>query len=263
MKQRWITFDLDGTLMQNPFSKWVFPEIAAAVSDLLGKTHDTVTALTAEHEQRMGQGRYVEAYDWDEMLARLCQELGIVKPVDVEELVHKHNVTPKVYLLEENIPQVLQTIKAYGYSLAAVTNGFYKYQAPVMQTLGLADCFDQVITPEKAGTGKPDPAILHLLPGEVVAHVGDRLDHDVQLANRAGIHSVLIEASLSERVRALHPCVRLGDREVLQLCLRKWRKEHRIGQDIAEMDLPKEVKPAFVISSIQELVMLIEEWKGG
>jgi len=35
MTKLWITFDLDGTLMQNPFGKWVFPEIAREVGKAL------------------------------------------------------------------------------------------------------------------------------------------------------------------------------------------------------------------------------------
>lgn len=263
MKQQWITFDLDGTLMQNPFSRWVFPEIAAAVSGMLGMPYDTVSALAAEHERRMAQGRYVEAYDWDEMLAQLCRELGIEKPFDVEELVRKHSFPPKVYLLEPQILQVLQAIRERGYALAAVTNGFYKFQAPVMQTLGLADCFDEIITPEMAGTGKPDPAILDLLAGEVVAHVGDRLDHDVQLANRAGAVSVLVERAISDTARALHPYVRMDDPEVLRLCHEKWRRESRRSSNTAGMQLPGELRPTAVISSIRELVPLAGEWKRG
>ncbi|WP_421617184.1 HAD family hydrolase [Brevibacillus sp. TJ4] len=262
MKQRWITFDLDGTLMQNPFGKWVFPEVAAAVSGKLGMAYDAISALIAEHERRMSEGRYVEAYDWDEMLERLCEKLGIEKPVDVEDVVHEHNFPPKVYLLEPDIPLVLQRLRACGYSLAAVTNGFFKYQAPVMRTLGLERCFDEVITPEMAGTGKPDPAILRLLPGEVVAHVGDRLDHDVQLANAAGIHSVFVDRTMPERLCSLPPHVRAKDQEMLQLCLAKWKKESRMNDNV-EMELPRQLTPDAVICSMQELVALAKEWKEG
>ncbi|CAM3423428.1 HAD family hydrolase [Brevibacillus invocatus] len=263
MSRRWITFDLDGTLMQNPFSKWVFPEIAAAVSGQLGQSYDSVSALTAEHERRMEQGRYVEAYDWDEMLARLCQELGIEKSVDIEELVQKHSISPKVYLLEPEIPQLLLEMKAQGYALAAVTNGFYKYQAPVMQALSLLDCFDEVVTPERAGTGKPDTVILDMLAGKVVAHVGDRLDHDILLANRANAVSVLIERGLSQRASSLFPVQRPHDDEVVQVLQEKRRKESGRMQGITETVLPSEYRPTIVIRSIQELMPFLKEWKGG
>lgn len=261
MSKRWITFDLDGTLMQNPFGKWVFPEIADTVSGQLGKSYDTVAELIAEHEFRMDQGRYVEAYDWDEMLVGLCDRLGIDKPCEIEQLVRKHCVDPKVHLLEPGILEVLEELKRLGYSLAVVTNGFYKFQAPVMEVLGLLDMFEVVITPERVGTGKPDPEILQSLPGKVVAHVGDRLDHDVQLANRSNLSSILIERSLLDAGIELPPSERMKDARVMQLCLEKWRRESR--QDHMEEALPYALTPMAVIFSVRELLALLSEWKGG
>ncbi|MGV2720150.1 UNVERIFIED_CONTAM: hypothetical protein PO554_27185, partial [Klebsiella pneumoniae] len=64
MNKRWITLDLDGTLMQNPFGAWVFPEVASTVSRKLGREHDIVAELIAEHEKRMALRQWVAAYDW-------------------------------------------------------------------------------------------------------------------------------------------------------------------------------------------------------
>lgn len=261
MTKRWITFDLDGTLMQNPFGKWVFPEIAQTVSGKLGRPYDAVAELVAEHERRMAQGRYVEAYDWDEMLEGLCARLGIENSCDIERLVQKHCVHPKVHLLEEGIAQALEEMKKLGFSLAVVTNGFYKYQAPVMETLGLLPLFEVVITPERVGTGKPDPAVLRDLPGEVFAHVGDRLDHDVQLANKCNIVSILIERSLDGQGIDLEPEMRANDQRVLQRCLDKWGKES--GEQLSTDVLPDVFIPRVVVFSVRELLSLLREWKGG
>ncbi|RNB83561.1 HAD family hydrolase [Brevibacillus panacihumi] len=261
MTKQWITFDLDGTLMQNPFGKWVFPEIAQTVSGKLGRPYDTVAELVAEHERRMRQGRYVEAYDWDEMLEGLCARLGIEKPCDIESLVQKHCVHPKVHLLESGIAEALEEMKKLGFSLAVVTNGFYKYQAPVMEALGLLPLFEAVITPERVGTGKPDPAVFRTLPGEVFAHVGDRLDHDVQLANKCNVVSVLIERSLDGQGIDLEPERRATDQRVLQWCLDKWGKES--GETHSTDVLPDLFTPRVVVFSVRELLSLLREWKGG
>lgn len=34
MVKRWITFELDGTIMQNPFIDYVFPEIHNAIYNI-------------------------------------------------------------------------------------------------------------------------------------------------------------------------------------------------------------------------------------
>ncbi|MDF2717685.1 MAG: haloacid dehalogenase, partial [Paenibacillus sp.] len=114
------------------------------------------------------------------------------------QLVLKHSTAPKIYLLEETVIPTLLKLKELGFSLATVTNGFYKFQYPVMKRLGISGLFDEIVTPELAGCGKPDVGIFRGLQesGQIVAHVGDRLDHDVYLANRSGIPSVLIYRDL-------------------------------------------------------------------
>ncbi|GAB1532663.1 MULTISPECIES: HAD family hydrolase [Brevibacillus] len=256
MSKRWISFDLDGTLMQNPFGAWVFPEIARVISGQLGREHDIVSEMVAEHEQRMSQKRYVEAYDWDDILASRCDAWSIEKMIDIEWLVRKHSVMPKVKLLEDGILQMLEEIKKRGFSLAVVTNGFYKFQAPVMEALGLLEYFDEIITPERAGTGKPDPAILQKLQGEVIAHVGDRLDHDVQLANRSHITSILIERNLPEELLKLQPQMRANDHGMPLFCLEKWRRECK---NPLLLELPELFMPRIVIHSMGELLSALDE----
>jgi putative hydrolase of the HAD superfamily len=256
MSKRWISFDLDGTLMQNPFGAWVFPEIARVISSRLGREHDIVSEMVTEHERRMSQERYVEAYDWDDILVSRCDALCIEKKIDIESLVRKHSVMPKVNLLEDGILQMLEETKKRGFSLAVVTNGFYKFQAPVMEALGLLEYFDEIITPERAGTGKPDPAILQKLQGEVIAHVGDRLDHDIQLANRSHVTSILIERKLPEELLRLQPQMRADDHRMRLFCLEKWRRECR---NPLLSELPELFMPRIVIGSMGELLSVLDE----
>jgi putative hydrolase of the HAD superfamily len=103
-------------------------------------------------------------------------------------LVKKHSVPPKVYLLEEGILETLYELRDNGFNLAVITNGFEKYQKPVMDVLGLTHAFNAIITPENAGFGKPQVERVKGLfedDSKIIAHIGDRLDHDVLLANKA------------------------------------------------------------------------------
>ncbi|MGG4444627.1 HAD family hydrolase [Brevibacillus fortis] len=256
MSKRWISFDLDGTLMQNPFGAWVFPEIARVIAGQLGREHDIVSEMVAEHERRMSQERYVEAYDWDDILFSRCDALCIEKTIEIESLVRKHSVIPKVNLLEGGILQMFDEMKKRGFSLAVVTNGFYKFQAPVMEALGLLNYFDEIVTPERAGAGKPDPAILQKLSGEVIAHVGDRLDHDIQLANRSHVTSILIERKLPEDLARLQPQMRANDQRMRLLCLEKWKRECK---NPFLLELPELFMPQIVICSMSELLSVLNE----
>lgn len=226
--ENWITFDLDGTLMQNPFGQWVFPEIEERLSLAAKRPVRLAETLMREHSRRLaGPSPAVAAYDWDGMVQELADSLQAEVSLNIEQLVRKHSAEPKISLLEPGIIAVLETLKLNGYSLAAVTNGFYKYQFPVMEKLGLSGFMTEVVTPERAGCCKPDAAILRNLleRGTVAAHVGDRLDHDVALARAAGVPAVWICRDLPEQLHALLPEKRTQRAEFTELLKRHWDRE--------------------------------------
>src|SRR5690625_7894231 len=109
------------------------------------------------------------------MTADLLRDLSLedVLEIDVEAMVREYSVEPKVYLLEEGIPETLAYLREQGFSLAEVTNGFYKYQFPDLEALGIDGYFDEIITPEETACAKPDVEILDglLKQGEISAHV--------------------------------------------------------------------------------------------
>lgn len=251
--KKWITFDLDGTLMQNPFGKWIFPEVEELIAKQLGRPFQSTEALYLEHQLRMQQNRTVDAYDWDDMVRQLLREQEMDLDIDVEQLVLKHSSIPKIYLLEETVIPVLNRLKERGFRLAAVTNGFYKYQYPVMKALGISDLFDEIVTPEKVGCGKPDIHILQGLQesGRIAAHVGDRLDHDVYLANCSTIPSIFIYRNLPEALRPLSPEKRAKDANFIEICRAKLKAENTCN---VVSPLPPEYIPTYVLFKMEELL---------
>jgi putative hydrolase of the HAD superfamily len=250
MGKKWITFDLDGTLMQNPFGEWVFPEIERIAGKYLVGGKKILHELVQEHRNRMDAGLIVEAYDWDDIVEKVFSSKQILEKVDVEELVKKHSIRPKVFLLEDGVEATLLQLKEKGFSLAVVTNGFEKYQKPVMDVLGLTNLFDVIITPEKVGYGKPQIEMMASLlqdGDELVAHVGDRLDHDVVFANTLSVLSILVYRNMPERVKVAHPFVRSGMEECMNWFRVKWQKE------TGKTELPNNAIPKMVIQSIIEI----------
>lgn len=251
MGTKWITFDLDETIMQNPFGKWVFPEIVNMLKKETDTEEDILDLIVSEHLQRMSEERFLEAYDWDDIITGVAGNLGAGSVIDIERMVIKHSESPKIYLLEDNMLDYLKRIKEKGFHLAAATNGYSKYQLPVLQKLGLDRVFDEVITSDSAGFAKPNPAVLKKLSddGEITAHVGDRIDHDVLLANKLGVFSVFIHSLPAEVLaypideRATHP-------SFIKICEEKWHKENRLR----EMPfLENECIPKVVVQSVEEL----------
>lgn len=196
--KKYITFDLDGTLMQNPFVSYVFPEIEDIAKEKGVKDVSVKQLLVQEHNKRMGTGRIVDAYNWDDIVTELFDSMNLVWNTEVEQIVKNHATEGKVYLLDEEVIPVLEQLRARGYTLVAATNGFLKYQLPVMDFLGLTPRFDHVLTPDITGYAKPDPRMLNSIftDGQIVAHVGDRVDHDVYMANASGWSSIFITSTL-------------------------------------------------------------------
>lgn len=252
MKREWITFDLDGTLMQNPFGEWVFPEIEHIFQQATLTEEKIVPMLVAEHKYRMKKGHVVEAYDWDHIVQHILNQQDISALINVEKLVQKHAVQPKVYILEENIISILQQLKTKGYLLAAVTNGFLKYQLPVLDALQLTPLFDRIITPEIARYGKPHIKMVDSLidkDNHLVAHVGDRIDHDVVFAHRLSIPSILLAHNVPKNLTKLPSHLRQTSTEWHQWAKHKWYRE--TGQLIEQ--LSDHHHPDFLLDSLNDL----------
>ena len=251
--KKYITFDLDETLMQNPFSKWVFPEIESLVASHITLDDGIFPEIRKEHKNRLKENKDVAAYDWDGILEQILLEQNIPLTINIAELVQKHAEDPKVYLLENNTLTVLAELKKKGFSLGVVTNGYYKYQYPVMEAIQLVEQIDRVITPCKVGCAKPamhmaDPL---LKDGEVIAHVGDRLDHDVYFANQLGAISILIDQRMPENLKLLTPEQRVQQHDYLTEIFQR-----KIYGEL----LPREqYKPKQIIHSIEELLEI--EWE--
>lgn len=255
VKKKWIAFDLDGTLMQNPFVSHVFPEIEQRAIELDARLNGVTQHLLQEHKSKMECGQYAEAYDWDEILSLYLLANNIQEPINVQEILMKHCKPPNVYLLEKSILNVLEKLKSKGYALAVVTNGFKRYQVPVLEVLDLKRHFDVIVTPEEARYAKPDREIFANLmdSGEVVAHVGDRIDHDVVLANNLGVRSIWINRNLPESLSQLPINERSLGGKLYDIVLEKLQKETH--SEIKE--LPREAFPTEVICSIEELLVIL------
>ena len=249
MANRWITFDLDGTIMQNPFIDYVFPEIHNAIYKENKNLTNCVESFVAEHRNRLSQQQYVEAYDWEEIIASYIQlhELNLL--ISVEEIVKKHCVPGSVYLLEEGIIEVLKELKLRGYSLAVITNGYSKFQLPVMEALGMTPYFEKIITPDMIGYAKPDERVFMELD-DVVAHIGDRIDHDIIPANTWGAKAIWINRNLPEHLKSIKLELRAQDEGVVAILLAKLNRESQ-GNLRA---IPSEAIPCSVIYRLKELL---------
>jgi putative hydrolase of the HAD superfamily len=101
---------------------------------------------------------------------------------------------------------MLRELRKMDIRLGVVTNGLVRFQMPYLRALGWDFLFDAIVGPDVAGFAKPHQGILTpLSPG--IAHIGDRLTHDVLVAHRADRLGILVGVPTpeSDRIDPLCP----------------------------------------------------------
>lgn len=254
-----LTFDLDGVLMKNPFSTGVFPEVTRRIGERAGLTHKEIMAeIIGEAKSRMGRRKIVEAYDWDDIIGLVARKFGFLEPIDVAALVRQYCTPEHIYAYPE-VPETLGDLNRKGYPLVALTNGFRKYQLPVLQALGIADFFDEIYTPEVTGAAKPEQEIYlapqRRYPGPHI-HVGDTVIHDIWGANEAGAVSVWVYHDLPDAVAHL-PLKKRGGHEMMEQLI-----ADGIARDLNAAAYPEVTvrgsMPDFVIKTFGELRTVLD-----
>lgn len=202
--------DLDGVVMQNPFQHGVFPCVRAHVrtaEQLRGlepAAADELMNTTVNRiwMQRMKDGKLVAAYDWDDILNEASMHLGGPVVPDVSALVRQF-FTPDIISLLPGAAEGLQLLADNGIVMKAVANDYHAYQLPVLEALGIAHFFSELLTPEQTGFAKPDAGMFQTAGCTV--HIGDTLPQDIFGANQAGLTSLWLEPELPAELLALEP----------------------------------------------------------
>lgn len=216
-----VSFDLDGVLQRNPFryksEDGVFGQIRRTLApyvaqgmglDSRAEWEAVQQQIDREHFRRSEAGDMVGAHDWDGIVATVAQKLGYPGAISVRELVEHCCKVDGLISLYDGSAECLDAVRARGYTVVALTNGFEIYQAPVLRELGVLDRFETMLAPDNTGYGKPhkgifDAALRHGSPPAV--HIGDTLAHDIAGARRAGWKAVYIDRSVPEEYHRLPP----------------------------------------------------------
>ncbi|SEM71307.1 HAD family hydrolase [Lihuaxuella thermophila] len=251
-----ISFDLDYTLMKNPFRQYVFPELQQLLGAHPPFQEKCIRArLKEEHAERLSEGRLASAYHWDEMLEKVTGKLGIPCPVSIQELVQKHAAIGKVWLFSDVLP-ALEKLKGMNIPMVVASNGFERYQRPVTDCLGITSYFQGYYTPERLSFAKPQPEFFHFRGDRKLIHVGDRLDHDILGANSADAVSVWIYRELPFSWRQIPVWQRKDHPQLVQLLQKK------LHQEGSPLQLLDQVIPRYILSSLDEIVWVLQIERG-
>lgn len=259
-----ISFDLDGVLMKNPFRDGVFPEIIRILKEQYLIVYSYQTDLEniekliwdkmiAEHTKRLQKDMSYLAYDWDEIIQSVADEMGCPGDINVRELVLKYCHHPFIMYYDQ--PQSLfKWLKQNGVQLVIITNGYYKYQYPVLRALGLNQYFERIITPDQTRKIKPDKEIFQeAFQGDKICyHVGDTIIDDVYGAKRAGAIPIWINRDLPDSLISLNPAERIEAKESKEFILTSFQQELVLRKGFKGLSF-KEIRPSYIISALEEL----------
>jgi len=100
--------------------------------------------------------------------------------------------------------EVLRGLRERGYRLAVASNKPARFGEPILERLGMRAYLDAVEGPDRVGSTKPDPAMMHAclramsVPVERAAYVGDMV-LDVETAAMARVPVILVPGGSSSR----------------------------------------------------------------
>jgi len=186
-----VFIDLDGTIMKFPFKRKVLPIAFKEVSDRTGIRLDKIRQMMVEEEWNRERNLSNRRYDWDDIVRTIAARLGINWNKNLAEIAE--NCTVSRSLLYPHAKKVLKDLKK-NYIVCAATNGFYRYQNPMLEKLGLKMFFDQVITPDRVGYYKNDYGYFksYLVQYTLPIMVGDEYFYDIYYPKRFGFKTVLV-----------------------------------------------------------------------
>lgn len=178
-----IFFDLDGTLMINPFESAVWPVVLSELSVRAGVSVERLYKLIiAENRQRQDDPNCpaVKSMDWDDIVQTVAARLGTAVSAQCETLVREHAATHSSILDQGD--QILKQLGQENRALLVATKGLRRYQQPVLDALGLTRYFRAILTPDTHNVLKKDPAFFGDWPkkSQLTVMVGDSYEDDVR-----------------------------------------------------------------------------------
>jgi putative hydrolase of the HAD superfamily len=189
---RSIVFDLDGTLY---VSDEIAGQIWTAACDLVAGSR----GLSREAAREMldcAKRRLAETLEEEPTLTRTCLELGIEVPEFHRAL--QARVRPERYLDPDPVLYALLDSLRDRCELFVYTNNSLPLTQKILALLGVQGLFRRLFTIEFSWRPKPDAETLERLlqevggPPESFLFIGDRQQVDLNIAQAAGIPTLLV-----------------------------------------------------------------------
>jgi phosphoglycolate phosphatase len=143
--------DLDGTLLDTA------PDIAASANAMLAELGMSELAA-ADVRDFIGKGIAVLVRRCLEAARGAAPDEPLYETALARFAVHYERLNGSSSATYPGVEEGLAAMKARGLRLACVTNKSSRYTDPLLASSGLASYFDEVVTSDRVGRRKPDPA---------------------------------------------------------------------------------------------------------
>ncbi|HLT62572.1 MAG TPA: HAD family hydrolase, partial [Microlunatus sp.] len=160
---RVISFDLDGTLINGPFGR-----VLRDLGDELERRHAApgVRQEILRRHQRLLGTDLLAAYDWERIARDYLAELGLTVPFDLLERLDEYAVAGATAILHDGTAEAFETLRSAGWRVIVLTNGWRRYQEPVLRRSGLLAALDGIVTSDDVGAAKPAGPIFAAARGD-------------------------------------------------------------------------------------------------
>jgi len=200
-----VIFDLDDTLFDCS-GQLVEAAKKRAAEAIAGKVEGTTAKEVLERQGEL-YSKHGPMFDIFDMICSELKAENRKECVDAALRAYNSDEVGKISLFPEAVP-LFTKLKKQGIKLVLITSGIHSRQQKKIRLLGLKKWMDLVLIhdPEKGvlskhGLFRKAMKKLFLKPNEIVS-VGDRIQREIKIGNRLGMHSVRF---LHGRFREMKP----------------------------------------------------------
>lgn len=206
-----VTFDATNTLLKFRVPPWHHYMVVARDYGFKGTEHEVRYRFTDSFKlmsnkyPNFGKNK-IDWSTWWTQVVRLTFEGQLPEKADVDGIANRlidEFRTPKLWSIADGANTLLYTLCSRGISIGVISN-FDPRLHDILQSVGIANFFDFIITSYECGYSKPDEKIykiaLNRCPQRPRAieslHIGDDLKNDYNGARAAGWNALLITKGL-------------------------------------------------------------------
>lgn len=189
-----LFFDLDGTLVENQFSRKAIGKVLSEIAAVIDQPIEALgREMWLENQRRQeADPDSILTMDWAHIVQWLADQHNVTLSNTVDVLWEKYAHADDV-VIHDDAPQVLQNLKAPHRKIVLATKGLSKYQNPVLRVTGLDQLLDDILTPDITGYLKTSPEYFNKYAESdaLKIQIGDHYYDDLICAQRNGFKTIL------------------------------------------------------------------------